>query len=80
MMSDFHKGLSYQSVSVKLATVENLNSDKLTMKLHVCFYKTLIECKYDAKALNLIMRLSRKHEVVAKAWIMHKVVAKAYML
>ena len=42
------------------------------MKLHVCFYKTLIECKYDAKAL--------KHEVVEKAWIMHKVVAKAYML
>ena len=60
--------------------LENLNNVKLTMKLHVCFYQTLIECKYDAKALNLSIRLSRKHEVVAKAWIMHKVIAKAYML
>ena len=50
------------------------------MKLNVCFYKTFIECKYDAKALNLSMRLSQKHEVVANAWIMHKVVAKAYVL
>ena len=29
--------------------------------------KTWIECEYDAKALNLSMRLSRKHEVVTKA-------------
>ena len=39
-----------------------------------------IDCEYNAKALNLSMRMSRKHEVVAKAWIKHKVVAKAYML
>ena len=42
--------------------------------------KTWIDCEYNAKALNLSMRLSQKHEVVAKAWIKHKVVAKAYML
>ena len=42
--------------------------------------KTLIECEYKGKALNLSMRLSRKPEFVAKAWIKHKVVAKAYML
>ena len=33
--------------------------------------KTWIECEYNAKALNLSMMLSRKHEVVAKAWIKH---------
>ena len=42
--------------------------------------KIWIECEYNAKALNLSMILSRKHEVVAKAWIKHKEVAKAYML
>ena len=47
---------------------------KLTMKLclflllqSVVVAKTWIECEYNAKALNLSMRLSRKHEVVAKA-------------
>ena len=69
--------------------LENLHSVKLTMKLYVCFYccmqsvvvaKTWIECEYNAKALNLSMRLSWKHEVIAKAWTKHKVVAKAYML
>ena len=59
-MSDNHKGLSYQSVSVKLAR-EPKQLVKFTMKLHVCFYKTLIECKYDAKALKFV------YEVVAKA-------------
>ena len=29
--------------------------------------KTWNECEYNAKALNLSMRLSRKHEVVVKA-------------
>ena len=42
--------------------------------------KTWIECEYNAKALNLSVRLSRMNEVVAKAWIKNKVVAKAYML
>ena len=29
--------------------------------------KSWIVCEYNTKALNLSMRLSRKHEVVAKA-------------
>ena len=55
-------------------SLEDLNSVKLTMKLclflllqSVVVAKTWIECEYNAKALNLSMRLSRKHEVVAKA-------------
>ena len=42
--------------------------------------KNWIECEYNTEALNLGTRLSRKHEVVAKAWIKHKVVTKAYVL
>ena len=71
-MSDVHTGLSHKSVSVKLA--REPNSVKLTMKLclflllqSVVVAKTWIECEYNPKALNLSMRLSRKHEVVAKA-------------
>ena len=33
----------------------------------VVVVKTWIECEYNAKALNLSMRLSRKHEVDAEA-------------
>ena len=55
-------------------SLEDLNSVQLTMKLclflllqSVVVAKTWIECEYNAKALNLSMRFSRKHEVVAEA-------------
>ena len=73
-MSDVHTGLSYQSVSVKLAREpKQVDYEAVCLFLllqSVVVAKTWIECEYNAKALNLSMRLSRKHKVVAKAYML----------
>ena len=66
-MGDVHTGLSYQSASVKLPREPKQCVCLFLLLQSLVVAKTWIECEYNAKALNLSMRLSRKHEVVAKA-------------
>ena len=80
-MSDFNTGLSNQSVSVRFARepkqciVDNEDVCLFLLLQSVVVAKNWIECEYNAKAV-----MSRKHEVVAKAWIKQNGVVKAYML